>query len=109
MYATTVQPLPHADVSRCATVQAVTGLAWAGQYHLYSASLDHSMKRWDVTAGVAVETMATGKALLCCAAPREGSGHAAVLVAGGADGSLRWWDTRQAPRSSETLVRPLWP
>ena len=87
------------------TVQAVTGLSWAGRHHLYSSSLDHSLKRWDVDAGVAVDTMATGKALLCCAAGCEEAGRAAVVVGGGADGTLRWWDCRSASRSTEALVR----
>eukprot|EP00892_Ulva_mutabilis_P001861 jgi/Ulvmu1/11676/UM008_0085.1 len=97
-----------AAVTECAAVlgdhtQAVTGLAWAGRNQLYSASLDHSMKRWDVSAGVAVETMATGKALLCCAAGCEEAERAAVLACGAADGSLRWWDCRQSARSAEVL------
>lgn len=85
-------------------MQAVTGLAWAGQHHLFSASLDHTMKRWDVGSGVAVETLPTGKALLCCAAGHEEAGRPAVLAAGSADGALRWWDCRAATRSSEALV-----
>ena len=85
--------------------QAVSGLAFAQDGSLFSCSWDHSIRRWDVARGQLADSMATGKALLCVAAapadaPAAGAGVAAT---GGADGTLRIWDSR-APQQ-ETLVR----
>ena len=91
----------------CCPVQAVTGLAWAGSHSLMSSAMDNTLKRWDTATGSAVDSIAAGKALLCCAciAAEGGRGGGAVVASGAADGSLRWWDCRAGAKQSEALVR----
>jgi WD40 repeat protein len=88
-------------------VQAVTGLCWSSTHSLMSSAMDDTLKRWDATTGSAVDTIHTGKALLCCAsgASEGGSGGGGALVAtGAADGTLRWWDCRAGAQQQEALV-----
>lgn len=72
-----------------------------------SSSMDNSLKRWDTATGSAVDTINTGKALLCCAssAAESGSGGGALVATGAADGTLRWWDCRAGAKQREALVR----
>lgn len=95
--------------SSYSSVQVVTGLSWAGTHTLMSSALDNKLKRWDTTSGSAVDTISTGKALLCCASSvTEGGNSGGALVAtGAADGSLRWWDCRAGAKQREALVRSL--
>ena len=79
---------------------AVSGVAWAAPERLVSSSWDHGLRRWDVARAQHTDAMATGKALLCVAVLGQGGG---VVAAGGADGVLRIWDSRE--HNSETLVR----
>ena len=81
--------------------QAVSGVAWAGDGAVVSSSWDHSLKKWDIFRGQMVDTMATGKALLCVASSGAPGG---AVAAGGADGTLRIWDARSA--KGDALVRP---
>lgn len=72
-----------------------------------SSAMDNTLKRWDTTTGSAVDTISTGKALLCCtsSAAEGGSGGGAVVATGAADGTLRWWDCRAGAKQREALVR----
>lgn len=93
----------------CCAAQAVTGLAWAGAHTLMSSAMDNTLKRWDTTTGSMVDSIATGKALLCCvsSAAESGGGGGTVVAAGAADGTLRWWDCRADAKKGETLVRSI--
>ncbi|KAK6928102.1 NLE protein [Dillenia turbinata] len=72
--------------------QTVTSVVWPQNETIYSASWDHSVRRWDVESGQDTFNMFCGKALNCLDVGGEGS---ALIAAGGSDPILRVWDPRK--------------
>ncbi|KAJ6843675.1 ribosome biogenesis protein WDR12-like protein isoform X2 [Iris pallida] len=72
--------------------QCVSSLVWPEVETIYSASWDHSIRRWDVETGKGPWTMVCDKVLNCLDVGGEGS---ALIAAGGSDPILRIWDPRK--------------
>jgi ribosome biogenesis protein len=102
-----------ASASSAAGGHCVSALAWPSRASLYSGAYDHSVRRWDVEAGVAVASCPTSRPVLSLAAPvplmvagggggdddEDGAGGGGHVVAfGSADGVLRLWDARAGPQ-----------
>ncbi|KAH7554485.1 hypothetical protein JRO89_XS12G0224000 [Xanthoceras sorbifolium] len=71
--------------------QCVSSVVWPQHETIYSASWDHSVRRWDVETGKDVSDIFCGKVLNCIDVGGEGS---ALIAAGGSDPILRIWDPR---------------
>ncbi|XP_050227697.1 ribosome biogenesis protein WDR12 homolog [Mercurialis annua] len=71
--------------------QCVSSVVWPEKETIYSASWDHSVRRWDVETGKDTSNIFCGKALNCVHVGGEGS---ALIAAGGSDPILRIWDPR---------------
>ncbi|KAF5748929.1 ribosome biogenesis protein WDR12 [Tripterygium wilfordii] len=77
--------------------QCVSSVIWPEHETVYSASWDHSVRRWDVETGKDITNMFCGKALNCLDAGGEGS---ALIAAGASDPILRIWDPRKPGTSA---------
>ncbi|KAJ6683995.1 hypothetical protein OIU85_007668 [Salix viminalis] len=69
--------------------QCVSSVCWPEPNTIYSASWDHSVRRWDVETGKDLSNIFCGKPLNCLHVGGEGS---ALIAAGGSDPILRIWD-----------------
>ncbi|XP_037493015.1 ribosome biogenesis protein WDR12 homolog [Jatropha curcas] len=81
--------------------QCVSAVVWPERETIYSASWDHSIRRWDVETGKDSSKIFCGKALNCVHIGGEGS---ALIAAGGSDAILRIWDPRK-PGSSAPIYQ----
>ncbi|CAA2957696.1 ribosome biogenesis WDR12 homolog [Olea europaea subsp. europaea] len=72
--------------------QCVSSLVWPQHETIYSASWDHSIRRWDVETGKDSLKMFCGKAINCLDIGGESS---ALIAAGGSDPIIRIWDPRK--------------
>ncbi|GMP28691.1 hypothetical protein CsSME_00004135 [Camellia sinensis var. sinensis] len=72
--------------------QCVSSVVWPQQETIYSASWDHSIRRWDVETGKDSLNMFCGKVINCLDVGGESS---ALIAAGGSDPILRIWDPRK--------------
>nr|GEX15912.1 ribosome biogenesis protein WDR12 homolog [Tanacetum cinerariifolium] len=78
--------------------QSVSSVVWPEHGTIYSASWDHSIRRWDVETGKDTLNMYCGKAINCI----DVGGESSALIAGGGsdpilrDGKLMLWDLRTA-------------
>ncbi|CAN0898642.1 Ribosome biogenesis protein WDR12 homolog, partial [Linum grandiflorum] len=77
--------------------QRVSAVVWPEADTIYSASWDHSIRRWDTETGKDVLSICCGKALNCLHIGGEGS---ALVAAGGSDPVLRIWDPRKPGTSA---------
>ncbi|KAL5739201.1 hypothetical protein ACOSP7_028122 [Xanthoceras sorbifolium] len=77
--------------------QCVSSVVWPQHETIYSASWDHSVRRWDVETGKDVSDIFCGKVLNCIDVGGEGS---ALIAAGGSDPILRIWDPRKPGTSA---------
>ncbi|CAN1274021.1 Ribosome biogenesis protein WDR12 homolog, partial [Linum perenne] len=77
--------------------QRVSAVVWPEANTIYSASWDHSVRRWDTDTGKAVFNIYCGKALNCLHVGGEGS---ALVAAGASDPVLRIWDPRKPETSA---------
>ncbi|KAJ6364715.1 hypothetical protein OIU76_029643 [Salix suchowensis] len=77
--------------------QCVSAVHWPEHSTIYSASWDHSVRRWDVETGKDLSNIFCGKALNCLHVGGEGS---ALIAAGGSDPILRIWDPRKPGTSA---------
>ena len=71
--------------------QNVAGLAWNEPDILYSASWDHSVRRWDLETGTCTQSLSKSNALYTVAASRD------LVLCGGSDWVVRVWDVRAKP------------
>ncbi|KAI4320388.1 hypothetical protein MLD38_033875 [Melastoma candidum] len=81
--------------------QCISSVVWPQKQTIYSASWDHSIKKWDVEMGKDVLSIFSGKALNCLDIGGESS---AIIAAGGSDPTLRLWDPRK-PASSAPILQ----
>ncbi|GMH21763.1 hypothetical protein Nepgr_023605 [Nepenthes gracilis] len=72
--------------------QCVSSVVWPQPETIYSASWDHSIRRWDIETGRDSWNMFSGKALNCLDVGGENS---ALIAAGASDATLRIWDPRK--------------
>ncbi|KAK1383537.1 Ribosome biogenesis protein WDR12-like [Heracleum sosnowskyi] len=72
--------------------QCVSSVVWPEYDTIYSASWDHSIRRWDVEAGKDTLNIFCGKVINSIDVGGEGS---ALIAAGGSDPILRIWDPRK--------------
>ncbi|GAB4831734.1 WD repeat-containing protein 12 [Ancistrocladus abbreviatus] len=72
--------------------QCVPCVVWPRDEAIYSASWDHSVRRWDVETGKDSWNLFCGKALNCVDVGGESS---ALVAAGASDTILRIWDPRK--------------
>lgn len=72
--------------------QCVSSVVWPEHEILYSASWDHSIRRWDVETGKDSMNMHCGKVINCLDVGGESS---SLIAAGGSDPILRIWDPRK--------------
>ncbi|KAL3636566.1 WD repeat-containing protein 12 [Castilleja foliolosa] len=72
--------------------QCVSSVVWPERRTVYSASWDHSIKRWDVETGKDSLSIFCAKALNCLDIGGESS---ALVAAGGSDPVIRIWDPRK--------------
>ncbi|XP_073057709.1 ribosome biogenesis protein WDR12 homolog isoform X1 [Primulina eburnea] len=72
--------------------QCVSSVVWPQHETVYSASWDHSIRRWDVETGKDNLSMSCGKVINCLDIGGEGS---TLIAAGGSDPILRIWDPRK--------------
>ncbi|KAI3462886.1 hypothetical protein Pfo_019549 [Paulownia fortunei] len=72
--------------------QCVSSVVWPEHGTIYSASWDHSIRRWDVETGKDSLSMFCGKVINCLDIGGESS---ALIAAGGSDPVLRIWDPRK--------------
>ncbi|XWS32959.1 hypothetical protein CRYUN_Cryun22dG0035700 [Craigia yunnanensis] len=77
--------------------QCVSCVVWPQHETIYSASWDHSARRWDVETGKDLSDIFCGKVLNCIDIGGEGS---ALIAAGGSDQILRIWDPRKPGTSA---------
>ncbi|PON83486.1 Guanine nucleotide-binding protein, beta subunit [Trema orientale] len=77
--------------------QCVSSVKWPQRETIYSASWDHSIRRWDVETGKNVLDIFCGKSLNCLDLGGESS---MLIVAGGSDPILRIWDPRKPGTSA---------
>lgn len=79
-------------------VGAVTSVGFNGnnEAHVFSGGWDHSVRTWDVAAGVNVATRLCDKVVL----DLDHSPHSHLIATGHADRSVRLWD----PRSEDSSV-----
>ncbi|CAH2072674.1 unnamed protein product [Thlaspi arvense] len=77
--------------------QCVSSVVWPEDDVIYSASWDHSVRRWDVPTGKDTLNLFCGKALNTVDVGGEGS---ALVAAGGSDPILRVWDPRKPGTSA---------
>ncbi|PHT41856.1 hypothetical protein CQW23_20710 [Capsicum baccatum] len=77
--------------------QCVSSVVWPQNETIYSASWDHSIKRWDVEMGKDSLNLYCGKVINCLDIGGEGS---ALIAAGGSDPILRIWDPRRPGTSA---------
>lgn len=80
--------------------QCVSSVVWPQQDTIYSASWDHSVRKWDVETGKDLSDIFCGKALNCIDIGGEGL---ALIAAGGSDPVLRIWDPRKPGTSAPTF------
>ncbi|XP_057447710.1 ribosome biogenesis protein WDR12 homolog isoform X2 [Lotus japonicus] len=72
--------------------QCVSSVVWPQRESIYSASWDHSIRKWDVETGKNLSDIFSGKVLNCLDVGGEGS---ALIAAGGSDPVIRVWDPRK--------------
>ncbi|CAK9168681.1 unnamed protein product [Ilex paraguariensis] len=72
--------------------QCVASVVWPQYGTIYSASWDHSIRRWDVETGKDSLNMYCGKVINCLDVGGESS---ALIAAGGSDPIIRIWDPRK--------------
>ncbi|KAL6961191.1 WD repeat-containing protein 12 [Sarracenia purpurea var. burkii] len=72
--------------------QCVSTVVWPENETVYSASWDHTIRRWDVETGKDSLNMFCGKVINCLDVGGESS---ALIAAGGSDPTLRIWDPRK--------------
>ncbi|GFZ19243.1 transducin/WD40 repeat-like superfamily protein [Actinidia rufa] len=72
--------------------QCVSSVVWPENESVYSASWDHSIRRWDVETGKDSLNMFCGKVINCLDVGGEGS---SLIAAGGSDPIIRIWDPRK--------------
>ncbi|KAG5084911.1 hypothetical protein JHK82_052308 [Glycine max] len=77
--------------------QCVSAVVWPQQESIYSASWDHSIRKWDVETGKNLTDLFCGKVLNCLDIGGEGS---ALIAAGGSDPVIRIWDPRKPGTSA---------
>ncbi|KAF3620951.1 putative folate transporter 1, chloroplastic-like [Capsicum annuum] len=77
--------------------QCVSSVVWPQDETIYSASWDHSIKRWDVEMGKDSLNLYCGKVINCLDIGGEGS---TLIAAGGSDPILRIWDPRRPGTSA---------
>ncbi|XP_062151053.1 ribosome biogenesis protein WDR12 homolog [Alnus glutinosa] len=77
--------------------QCVSSVVWPEHETIYSASWDHSVRRWDVETGKDLSDIFCGKVLSCVDVGGEG---ATLIAAGGSDPILRIWDPRKPGTSA---------
>ncbi|KAK9272420.1 hypothetical protein L1049_002793 [Liquidambar formosana] len=77
--------------------QCVSSVVWPQRETIYSASWDHSIRRWDAETGKDSLNMFCGKVLNCLDIGGESS---ALIAAGGSDPILRIWDPRKPGTSA---------
>lgn len=72
--------------------QCVSSVVWPEFGTIYSASWDHSIRRWDIETGKDTINMFCGKVVNCI----DIGGESSALIAGGcSDPTLRVWDPRK--------------
>ncbi|GMN42112.1 hypothetical protein TIFTF001_011338 [Ficus carica] len=77
--------------------QCVSSVNWPQRETIYSASMDHSIRRWDVETGKDLLDIYSGKALNCI----DIGGESSTLIAGGgSDPVVRIWDPRKPGTSA---------
>ncbi|KAL0310206.1 UNVERIFIED_CONTAM: Ribosome biogenesis protein WDR12 [Sesamum calycinum] len=72
--------------------QCVSSVTWPERGTVFSASWDHSIRRWDVETGKDSLSIFCGKVINCLDIGGESS---ALIAAGGSDPVLRIWDPRK--------------
>ncbi|KAL2456633.1 Transducin/WD40 repeat-like superfamily protein [Abeliophyllum distichum] len=72
--------------------QCVSSVVWPQHETIFSASWDHSIRRWDVETGKDSLNMFCGKAINCLDIGGESS---TLIAAGGSDHIIRIWDPRK--------------
>lgn len=77
--------------------QCVSSVVWPQDETMYSASWDHSIRRWDVEMGKDSLNMYCDKVINCLDVGGEGY---ALIAAGGSDPILRIWDPRKPGTSA---------
>ncbi|KAJ7974318.1 Ribosome biogenesis protein WDR12-like [Quillaja saponaria] len=77
--------------------QCVSSVVWPEIESIYSASWDHSIRRWDAETGKDLSDIFCGKVLNCLDVGGEGS---SLIAAGGSDPVLRIWDPRKPGTSA---------
>ncbi|XP_058778832.1 ribosome biogenesis protein WDR12 homolog [Vicia villosa] len=80
--------------------QCVSSVIWPQRESIYSASWDHSIRKWDVETSKNLSHIYCGKALNCLDIGGEGS---ALIAAGGSDPIIRIWDPRKPGTSAPIL------
>ncbi|XP_073286506.1 ribosome biogenesis protein WDR12 homolog [Primulina huaijiensis] len=72
--------------------QSVSSVIWPRRETIYSASWDHSIRRWDVETGKDNLSMSCGKVINCL---DIGGKSSTLIAAGGSDPIIRIWDPRR--------------
>ncbi|GER30668.1 ribosome biogenesis protein WDR12 homolog [Striga asiatica] len=72
--------------------QCVSSVVWPERGTIYSASWDHSIRKWDAEIGKDSLSMFCGKVISCLDIGGESS---ALVAAGGSDPVIRIWDPRK--------------
>ncbi|CAI0465197.1 unnamed protein product [Linum tenue] len=77
--------------------QQVSSLVWPELDTIYSASWDHTIRRWDAETGKDVSSIICGRPFNCLSVGGEGS---TLVAAGGSTPILRIWDPRKPGTSA---------
>lgn len=88
-----------ADLTLTGHTGVVSSISWNDVNALYSASWDHTIRRWDCESGKNTQTLNTGGSKAIYSLSVRG-GVAPLLAFGGADRTVRGWD----PRASTTVA-----
>lgn len=93
----TISEIPLIVNQRCHKL-CVTGLSWPSHNTLYSASLDATIVKWDVTHSMPpylTDSLKFTKAITCISASARSDGN--LLAYGSFDNIVRIWDSRAPP------------
>ncbi|KAL6521744.1 hypothetical protein OROGR_018313 [Orobanche gracilis] len=87
----TEEPQSEAITTFVGHTQCASSVVWPERGTVYSASWDHSIRRWDVETRKNLLSMYCGKVISCIDIGGESS---ALIAAGGYDSVIRIWDPR---------------
>ena len=82
--------LRHSLTNMNGHTAAITGIEWTTPETLFSSSMDHVIRQWDMNTGINVHSMTGDTAIQAMSYSEAGS----LIITGHADKAVRIWDPR---------------